>query len=73
SMIQMAAGFCSLINGGNYYVPHVLKRLLDDDGNVVHDIEPVLVRKTISKADSDYLRTYLQAEVEEATAYAAGV
>ena len=73
SMIQMAAGFCSVINGGNYYVPHVVKRLLDDDGNVVQDIEPVLVRKTISKEVSDYLRTYLQAVVEEGTGYAAGV
>lgn len=73
SMIQMAAGFCSVINGGNYYVPHVVKRLLDDDGNVVQDIEPVLVRKTISKGVSDYLRTYLQAVVEEGTGYAAGV
>ena len=73
SMIQMAAGFCSVINGGNYYVPHVVKRLLDDDGNVVQDIEPVLVRKTISKEVSDYLRTYLQAVVEEGTGYAAGI
>lgn len=73
SMIQMAASFCSVINGGNYYVPHVVKRLLDDDGNVVQDIEPVLVRKTISKEVSDYLRTYLQAVVEEGTGYAAGI
>lgn len=73
SMIQMAASFCSVINGGNYYVPHVVKRLLDDDGNVVQDIEPVLVRKTISKGVSDYLRTYLQAVVEEGTGYAAGI
>ena len=73
SMIQMAASFCSVINGGNYYVPHVVKRLLDDDGNVVQDIEPVLVRKTISKEVSDYLRTYLQAVVEEGTGYAAGL
>ena len=73
SMIQMAAGFCSVINGGNYYAPHVVKRLLDSDGNVVEDIDPVLVRKTISKEVSDYMRTYLQAVVEEGTGYAAGI
>lgn len=73
SMIQMAAGFCSVINGGNYYAPHVVKRLLDDNGNVVQDMEPVLVRKTISKEVSDYMRTYLQAVVDEGTGYAAGV
>lgn len=73
SMIQMAAGFCSVINGGNYYVPHVVKRLLDSDGNVVQSMDPILVRKTISKEVSDYLRSYLQAVVEEGTGYAAGI
>ena len=73
SMIQMAAGFCSVINGGNYYVPHVVKRLLDSDGNVVENMDPVLVRKTISKEVSDYMKTYLQAVVEEGTGYAAGI
>lgn len=73
SMIQMAAGFCSVINGGNYYVPHVVKRLLDSDGNVVENMDPVLVRKTISKEVSDYMKTYLQAVVEEGTGCAAGI
>lgn len=73
SMIQMAAGFCSVINGGNYYVPHVVKRLIDDKGNVVENNEPVLVRKTISKEVSNYMKTYLQAVVEEGTGYAAGI
>ena len=73
SMIQMAAGFCSVINGGNYYVPHVVKRLLDSDGNVVENMDPVLVRKTISKEVSDYMKTHLQAVVEEGTGYAAGI
>ncbi len=73
SMIQMVAGFCSVINGGNYYVPHVVKRLLDSDGNVVENMDPVLVRKTISKEVSDYMKTYLQAVVEEGTGYAAGI
>lgn len=73
SMIQMASGFCSVINGGNYYVPHVVKRLLDSDGNVVENMDPVLVRKTISKEVSDYMKTYLQAVVEEGTGYAAGI
>lgn len=73
SMIQMAAGFCSVINGGNYYAPHVVKRLVDSTGNVVEDIESVLVRKTISAEVSDYMRTYLQAVVEEGTGGSAGI
>ena len=28
TMIQMAAAFCSLINGGNYYTPHTVRQIL---------------------------------------------
>lgn len=73
TMIQLASGFCSVINGGNYYVPHVAKKLVDSEGNVVENIEPVLVRKTISSEVSDYLRTYLQAVVESGTGASAGI
>lgn len=34
TMTQMAASFSSLINGGNYYEPHVVKQIQDDNGNV---------------------------------------
>jgi stage V sporulation protein D (sporulation-specific penicillin-binding protein) len=67
SMIQIASAFCSVINGGNYYVPHVVKRIVDSDGNVVQNVEPILVRKTISQEVSDYMREYLQAVVESGT------
>ena len=32
TMMQMAAGFCSLINGGNYYRPHIVKQIQSDNG-----------------------------------------
>ena len=35
SMIQMGSAFCSLINGGNYYKPHVVKQLRSSNGEVV--------------------------------------
>lgn len=40
TMIQMAAGYCSLINGGSYYEPHVVRRILNDQGAVVKKNEP---------------------------------
>lgn len=49
TMTQMAASFSSLINGGNYYEPHVVKQIQDDNGNVTENKDPVLVKKTISK------------------------
>lgn len=35
TMTQMAAAFSSLINGGYYYEPHVVKQIQDESGNVV--------------------------------------
>lgn len=33
TMIQVAAGFSAMINGGTYYSPTVIAGLIDDDGN----------------------------------------
>ena len=48
TMIQMAAACCSIINGGSYYKPHVVSRILDENGTIVKDYEPELVRETVS-------------------------
>ena len=73
TMVQLASGFCTLINGGNYYKPHVVKEILNSDGVVAEEIEPVLVRQTISKETSSYLRKYLYTTVNEGTAHSAKV
>lgn len=73
TMIQMAAAFSSIVNGGNYYVPHVVKQVLDDDGSIIEDMEPELARKTISKENSDLMRSYLLGVVENGTGGRAAV
>ena len=45
TMIQMAAAFSACINGGYYYQPHVVKRILDSNGGTVQNIEPVVLRE----------------------------
>ncbi|MDO5146812.1 MAG: penicillin-binding protein 2 [Eubacteriales bacterium] len=67
SMMQMAAGFASLINGGHYYKPHVVKEIQNDSGDVVEEIEPEVVRDTISEETSKILRSYLKETVETGT------
>ena len=64
TMVQLAAGFCSLINGGNYYEPHVVKQIKDANGNVVENIDPVLVKKTISEETSKTIREYMYETVK---------
>lgn len=73
TMTQMAASFCSLINGGNYYEPHVVKQIQDENGNVTENKDPVLVRHTVSKETSDIIKDYMLGVVEEGTAKTAAV
>lgn len=73
TMVQMMSGFNSLINGGSYYQPHVVKEIQDSDGNVIETVNPVIVKKTTSEATSSKLRSYLKSTVEEGTASPAQV
>ena len=73
TMTQLAASFCSLINGGEYYKPHVVKQILDDNGNVTENKEPVLLKRTISKETSEIIKDYMYGVVEEGTGSSAGV
>ena len=73
TMVQMASAFCSLVNGGKLYQPHLVERITDDAGNTVQEIEPVLRKQTISKEVSDQMKQYLRAVVTDGSASAAGV
>ncbi len=59
TMIQMAAAYCSVINGGSYYEPHVMKQILNEQGAVVKKAEPVLVRETVSESTSRFINEAL--------------
>ena len=63
TMTQLAAGFCSLINGGEYYEPHVVKQIQDENGNVISNEEPVLVKRTISQETSTMVKDYMRGVV----------
>ena len=75
TMIQMAAAFASVINGGSYYEPHVVKQILNDQGSVVKKIEPNLVRETVSQSTSDFIRhaLFMTVDDEEGTGKAGRV
>ncbi len=58
TMIQMITGFCSLINGGNYYAPHMASRITTADGATIENVEPRLLKQTISRSTSDTILEY---------------
>lgn len=73
TMIQMAAGFSSAINGGSYYEPRVAKQILNEQGAVVKTLEPNMIRETVSESTSDFINKAMLRTVNEGTGKAARV
>jgi len=55
TMVQVAAAFSSLVNGGNYYKPTVLAGVIDKNG-VYNQQATKPVRTTVSKSTADQLK-----------------
>ena len=73
TMVQLASAFASLVNGGDLYEPHVVTKVLDASGSVVENIEPVVLKKTISMETCKKMRKYLKGVVDGGTGSTAGV
>ena len=64
TMIQEIAAICSAINGGYYYQPHVVSKIMNEDGEVIKDIQPVVTKQTVSSDVSALIRQYMGAVME---------
>ncbi|MBR6173839.1 MAG: penicillin-binding protein 2 [Eubacterium sp.] len=69
TMLQLCTAFCSVINGGYYYQPHVVRRVEDEKGNLITNYENILVRRTVSEQTSAEMREILQGVVEHGTGW----
>lgn len=67
TMIQMATGFCSLINGGYYYKPHIVTKVLDSAGTTVETVEPRILKQTVSEETSEKIRELCVGVVDNGT------
>lgn len=67
TMIQMITAFSSLINGGYYYEPHLVSKITNASGATVENIEPRILKQTVSEETSAYIRQYCNAVVTEGT------
>ena len=61
TMVQLISAFSATINGGYYYQPHVVKKIMDSNGGTVKNVEPILLRRPISSKTSALIRQYLYA------------
>ncbi|MDE7297362.1 MAG: hypothetical protein K2N94_00865, partial [Lachnospiraceae bacterium] len=73
TMVQLASAFCSLVNGGNYYQPHVVSEIRDASGATIYENEGVLANVSISAQTSEFMRDALYMTVEKGTAKPAKV
>lgn len=73
TMIQLGSAFSSMVNGGIYYEPHVVKEICNADGVVIEKIQPREVCRTVSKETSEFLKDAFYLTVQEGTATAAKV
>ena len=73
TMTQLAAAFSSLVNGGYYYEPHVVKQIQDESGKVIETKDPVLLRKTVSSETSTTVKQYMKAVMTTGTGQGAAV
>ncbi len=57
-MIEMITSFSSLINGGYYYEPHIVKKVVSSSGATIKNVEPRILRQTISSNTSEKIIQY---------------
>lgn len=73
TMIQIAAAYASIINGGTYYQPHVVREIRRSDKTVVSNYNDMGVRQSISEGTASFIRNSLYMTVESGTATPAKV
>ncbi|WP_408071642.1 peptidoglycan D,D-transpeptidase FtsI family protein [Butyrivibrio sp. JL13D10] len=57
-MIEMITAFSSLVNGGKYYEPHLVSKVLNSSGATIKSVEPRILRQTISESTSQKVIQY---------------
>jgi len=58
--IQMITAFSATVNGGYLVTPHVVRQIIDNDGNVIENIGGEIKRQVISRETSDRMRLMLE-------------
>ncbi len=67
SPLQMANMYAVIANGGLLMKPFIVKNILNEQGEIIEENEPKLVRRVISREVSESLKKMLQNVVDEGT------
>lgn len=69
--LQTVTAVSALVNGGVMYRPHIVKQIKDNNGNIVEDIQPEIIRQPISKETSEQLKLVMETVVNDSGSKAA--
>lgn len=65
SPIQLITAVSSIVNGGNLMRPTLVRAVTDDEGNIIYNNAPELVRHTVSEQTSKEMREIMESVVSE--------
>ena len=65
SGLQLACAVASTVNGGYYYQPTLVRKIYADDGYILRQNKPNLIRRTVSEKTSQILSKMLEGVVTE--------
>ncbi|MDI3534288.1 MAG: hypothetical protein PWQ82_653 [Thermosediminibacterales bacterium] len=65
--LQLISALSAVANGGKLMQPHLAKEFRDDDGNVILEFKPRVLRQVISEETSNEMRKILESVVANGT------
>lgn len=65
--LQLVCAYAAIANDGVLMKPHLLKRRMDRDGNVLEDVQPVQIRRVVSPETAGMVRDMMVQVVENGT------
>lgn len=66
--LQLVRAISAVVNGGYLLEPHVVKEVLDSEGNIVEETERTVIRQVISEETSQTMCELLESVVSQGTA-----
>lgn len=71
--IQLLNSYCAIINGGSLMEPHIVHYITDENGNIVDEVEPKVIRTIFSEDTCRRVRAMMSAVVNDGTGSAGQV
>lgn len=66
--LQLTNAYCAIANGGKLMKPVIIKEVRDDEGKVIHTMDPQVIRIISDRKSTDTLKVFLKNVVDYGTA-----